>query len=200
MVEVDPADPSWRARKHTAMGRVRRERDDAGRARPQAGRLHGRRPPRRPHLEVRQRRAGARPRRRSTSRLLEKGAASPASTGRHQRHGPVDPLVPDTPVDPIAPSDLAEREAGKRGVPVETVTAAKIRLPKRIGVAGQTSDGSPYDVFIATESGPGVVPDQGGIVAAATLGDYYTGQGDPGRRLPGREPRRRHADGTARGP
>ena len=35
-----------------------RERGHAGRGRPQAGRLHGRRPPRRPHLEVRQRREG----------------------------------------------------------------------------------------------------------------------------------------------
>ena len=84
----------------------------------------------------------------------------------------------DTPVDPIAPSDLAAAEAAARGVPVETITAAKIRLPKRVGVAGQTSDGGPYDVFIATETADlASYRTKGGTVAAATLGDYYTSQG-----------------------
>ena len=117
---------------------------------------------------------------RSTSRLLEKGTLyvarlDPGDTGGT---GKWIPLVADTPVDPIAPSALAAAEAAARGVPVETITAAKIRLPKRAGVAGQTSDGGPYDVFIATEEADlASYRTKGGTVAAATLGDYYTSQG-----------------------
>jgi uncharacterized protein len=181
VVEVDPADPSWRARKHTAMGRVRHENvtmrvvpgrklvaymgDDRRGGHiwkyVSDGRVHD-------------------PDSRSNSRLLEKGTQYVArlDPGDTSGTGRWIPLVPDTPVDPIAPSDLAEREAEERGVPVETVTAAKIRLPKRIGVARQTSDGGPYDVFIATEEADlASYRTKGGTVAAATLGDYYTGQG-----------------------
>ncbi|HET9555900.1 MAG TPA: alkaline phosphatase PhoX, partial [Actinomycetota bacterium] len=44
--------------------------------------------------------------------------------------------------------------------------------------AGQTSDGGPYDVLIATETADlASYRTKGGTVAAATLGDYYTGQG-----------------------
>jgi secreted PhoX family phosphatase len=178
VVEVDPADSSWPARKHTAMGRVRHEnvatRAVAGRKIAaymgddrrgghiwkyvSDGRVHD--------LKSR-----------SNSRLLEQGTLfaarlNPDGTGKWI------PLVPDTAVDPIAPSALASAEAAARGVPVETITAAKTRLPKRNGVAGQTSDGGFLDVTIAIESDAlESYRTRGGTVAAATLGDYYTGQG-----------------------
>lgn len=181
VVEVDPADPSWRARKHTALGRVRHENvamravggrklvaymgDDRRGGHVWKYVSHGR---------VRD------PDSRATSRLLERGTLYVArfDPGDGSGTGRWIPLVPGTPVDPIAPSDLAAREAEERGVPVETITAAKLRLPKRTGVAGQTSDGGPYDVFIATEEADlASYRTKGGTVAAATLGDYYTGQG-----------------------
>ena len=178
VVEIDPADPSWRARKHTAMGRVRHEnvamRAVAGRKIAaymgddrrgghiwkyvSDGKVH----------DVKSR---------SNSRLLEKGTLfvarlNPDGTGKWI------PLVPGTAVDPIAPRTLASAEAAARGVPVESVTAAKIRLPKRAGVAGETADGGFLDVTIATEDAAlESYRTRGGTVAAATLGDYYTGQG-----------------------
>jgi uncharacterized protein len=181
VVEIDPADPGWRARKHTAMGRVRHE-NVAMRAEP------GRRlvaylgdDRRGGHVwkyvsdgRVRD------PHSRSTSRLLERGTLYVArlDPGDTSGTGRWIPLRPDTPVDPIAPSALAEREAAERGVPVEAVTAAKLRLPRRTGVAGQSGDGGPYDVVVATEDADlASYRTRGGTVDAATLGDYYTGQG-----------------------
>jgi uncharacterized protein len=117
---------------------------------------------------------------RGNSRLLERGTLYVArmNPGKTSGTGEWIPLVPGTPVDPIAPSDLAAEEAAERGVPVETITAAKIRLPKRAGVAGQTSDGGPFDVTIANEDEAlASYRTKGGTVASATLGDYYTSQG-----------------------
>jgi secreted PhoX family phosphatase len=181
VVEVDPADPSWRARKHTAMGRVRHE-NVAMRAVP------GRRlvaymgdDRRGGHIwkYVSDGKVGD-PKSRGNSRLLERGTLYVArmNPGKTSGTGEWIPLVPGTPVDPIAPSDLAAEEAAERGVPVETITAAKIRLPKRAGVAGQTSDGGPFDVTIANEDEAlASYRTKGGTVASATLGDYYTSQG-----------------------
>ena len=181
VVEVDPADPSWRARKHTAMGRVRHEnvamRAEVGRrvvAYMGDDRRGG-------HIwkyvsdgKVHDLRS------RANSRLLERGTLyvarlDPGETGGR---GTWIPLRPDTPVDPIAPSALAAAEAAARGIPVTDVTAAKIRLPKRDGVAGQTADGGPFDVTVANEaSALASYRTKGGTVQQATLGDYY---GSPG--------------------
>jgi secreted PhoX family phosphatase len=181
VVEVDPADPSWRPRKHTALGRVRHE-NVAMRAVP------GRRlvaymgdDRRGGHIWkfVSDGKVGHL-RSRGNSRLLERGTLYVARMhpGDASGTGEWIPLVPGTPVDPIAPSDLAAQEAAERNVPVDTVTAAKLRLPKRTGVAGQTSDGGPFDVTIANEDEAlASYRTKGGTVAAATLGDYYTGQG-----------------------
>jgi uncharacterized protein len=181
VVEVDPADPSWRARKHTAMGRVRHE-NVTMRAVPGRSLVAYMGDDRRGgHIwkYVSDGKVGD-PRSRGNSRLLERGTLYVArlDPGDTSGTGEWIPLVPDTPVDPIAPSALAEREAEERGVPVETITAAKIRLPKRTGVAGQTSDGGPFDVTIAIEGAAlASYRTRGGTVAAATLGDYYTSQG-----------------------
>jgi secreted PhoX family phosphatase len=181
VVEIDPADPSWRARKHTAMGRVRHE-NVAMRAVP------GRRlvaymgdDRRGGHIwkYVSDGKVGDL-KSRGNSRLLERGTLYVArmNPGKTSGTGEWIPLVPDTPVDPIKPSDLAAEEAAERGVPVETITAAKIRLPKRAGVAGQTSDGGPFDVTIANEDDAlASYRTKGGTVASATLGDYYASQG-----------------------
>jgi uncharacterized protein len=178
VVEIDPADARWRARKHTALGRVRHE-NVAMRA--VAGR-------RLVAYMGDDRRGGHTwkyvsdgtvkdAKSRANSRLLERGRLfvarfNPDGTGRWI------PLVSDTAVDPIAPSTLAAAEAAARGVDVATITAAKLRLPKRDGLAGQTGDGGPFDVTIANETAAlQAYRTKGGTVAAATLGDYYTGQG-----------------------
>jgi uncharacterized protein len=178
VVEVDPADPDWRARKHTWLGRVRHEnatlRVKAGRrlvAYMGDDRRGGHTWKYVSDGEVKE--AGSR----RNSRLLERGKLHVArfnqdGTGRWI------PLAPDTPVDPIKPSDLAAEEAAKRGVNVATITAAKLRLPKRDGIAGQVGDGGPFDVTIANETAAlQAYRTKGGTVAAATLGDYYAGQG-----------------------
>jgi secreted PhoX family phosphatase len=117
---------------------------------------------------------------RGNSRLLERGTLYVArlNPGKTSGTGEWIPVVPDTPVDPIAPSALAAQEAAERGVPVTDVTAAKLRLPRRNGVAGETTDGGPFDVTIANEATAlASYRTKGGTVAAATLGDYYAGQG-----------------------
>jgi hypothetical protein len=91
-----------------------RERGHAGRGRPQAGRLHGRRPPRRPHLEVRQRREGPRPRQPFHLAAAREGHAvrRPPRPGRHQRHGPVDPAGSGHPRRPDRPVGAGGRRGG----------------------------------------------------------------------------------------
>jgi secreted PhoX family phosphatase len=181
VVEVDPADPSWRARKHTAMGRVRHE-NVAMRAVPGRKLVAYMGDDRRGgHIwkYVSDGRVGDL-KSRGNSRLLERGTLYVArlNPGKTSGTGEWIPVVPDTPVDPIAPSALAAQEAAERGVPVTDVTAAKLRLPRRNGVAGETTDGGPFDVTIANEATAlASYRTKGGTVAAATLGDYYAGQG-----------------------
>jgi secreted PhoX family phosphatase len=181
VVEVDPADPSWRARKHTAMGRVRHE-NVAMRAVPGRKLVAYMGDDRRGgHIwkYVSDGRVGDL-KSRGNSRLLERGTLYVArlNPGKTGGTGEWIPVVPDTPVDPIAPSALAAQEAAERGVPVTDVTAAKLRLPRRNGVAGETTDGGPFDVTIANEATAlASYRTKGGTVAAATLGDYYAGQG-----------------------
>jgi uncharacterized protein len=88
---------------------------------------------RRPHLEYVSYGKVGDPKRRANSRLLERGTLYVARfhPGRTRGRGEWIPLAPATLVDPIPPSTLAAAEAAARGVPVETITAAKIRLPRR---------------------------------------------------------------------
>jgi secreted PhoX family phosphatase len=179
VVEIDPSDPTWRGRKHTALGRFRHE-NVALRAEEDS-----------PLIAYMgdDRRGGHTWKYVSTNVVdddddRESGSALFADGVLHVAKFNADgtghwiPMTLDTPVDPIAPSDLASVEAAGRGVAVTTITAAKVRLPRRVGLAGQTAEGGPLDVTVATEAT--VLPAYrtfGGAVAQATLGDYYSSQG-----------------------
>ncbi|MEP7203984.1 MAG: alkaline phosphatase PhoX [Ilumatobacteraceae bacterium] len=201
VVELDPSDPTWRARKHTALGRFRHEnvalRADGGS--PLVGYMGD------------DRRGG------HTWKYVSNGvvgANEDHDRGHGHGHGDDDdhddhdeigrdegsalfadgvlhvarfnadgtgqwiPMTLDTLVDPIAPSALAAAEAAGRGVAVGTIVAAKVRLPRRVGIAGQTVEGGPFDATVANEAT--VLPAYRtleGTVAQATLGNYYSSQG-----------------------
>ena len=164
VVEIDPSDPEWRARKHTALGRYRHE-NVALRAEPGSPVV----------AYMGDDRRGGHTWKYVSNGVVggggddhddeghggnnrDAGSALFADGVLHVARFNADgtghwiPVNLDTPVDPILPSDLASAEAAGRGVAVTTITAAKIRLPKRIGLAGQTTEGGPLDVTISTEA------------------------------------------------
>jgi secreted PhoX family phosphatase len=180
VVEIDPRDPDFRARKHTALGRFRHEnialRAEKGQ-----------------HLVAYMgddRRGGHTwkyvsdgtvknaNRRDDNSALFESGTLHVAKFNADGT-GSWIPFRLDAVVDPQKPSDLGSAEATGRGVAITAVTNARLKLPKRTGVAAQTANGGPFDVLVANEAT--AVPDfktKGGTVpAGATLGDYYSSLG-----------------------
>lgn len=174
-VEFDPADPNFRPRKHTALGRVRWENVTL---RAEAGR----------RLVVYlgdDRRGGhtwkyvsrgtvTSPTAKSNSALLEDGVAyaakfNPDGTGRWVA------LVPGTPTDPIRPSDLSSVPFAS-GFTTGTLAAGRINLPRRAGVAGSTTTGGIINVERgATEDAAFVTGPTGYL--GKTLADFYTSQG-----------------------
>jgi secreted PhoX family phosphatase len=202
VVEIDPSDPTWRGRKHTALGRFRHEnvalRAEAGSplvaymgddrrgghtwkyvSNGVVGDAHDRG---RGHGE-----GDDDDHNENDENARDAGSALFADGVLHVARFKADgtgkwiPMSLDTPVKPIKPSDLASAEVAARPLPLPTNPAnpiAKVRLPKRVGIAGQTSEGGPFDVTVANQDT--VLPAYqtfGGTVAQATLGDYYTTQG-----------------------
>jgi secreted PhoX family phosphatase len=180
LVEIDPADPGFRPRKHTALGRFRHENI--------ALRVADRKPlvaymgddRRGGHTWKYVSRAVVRhPGRRSTSALLEDGTLHvaryhPDGTGRWI------PLSLTTPTDPIRPSDLSAIPFAA-GFVTGTLAAGRIRLPRRASVAGQTGDGG--SVPVERVAAAGVVDEATAFQAFpsgyrdATLADFYDSQG-----------------------
>lgn len=149
MVEVDPQDPNFRPRKHTALGRFRHEnvaiRAEAGRK-----------------LVVYMgddRRGGhtwkfvsngtvTNPADKSNSRLFEDGTLYVAQYNRNGA-GRWLPLALNSPTNPIRPSKLGEAELASFG---KAQRDANTRLPKRAGIAGQTEDGGSFVADITNEA------------------------------------------------
>ncbi|MCS6960110.1 MAG: DUF839 domain-containing protein [Pseudanabaenaceae cyanobacterium SKYGB_i_bin29] len=145
VVEVDPNDPNFRARKHTALGRFRWEnitvRAEAGKrlvtymgCDRRGGRVY----------KFVSRGTVTNPTDKANSRLLEDGTLftarfEPNGTGRWI------PLTLDTPTDPIRPSELSAVPFAS-GLFSETATLnlGRTRLPRRAGIAGQTVDGGSF--------------------------------------------------------
>jgi secreted PhoX family phosphatase len=167
MVEVDPADTSFRPRKHTALGRFRHEniafRIEAGS--PLIAYMGD------------DRRGGhtwkyisdgivADPSSKSNSQLFESGTLyvaklNPDGTGEWI------PLELDTPTNPIPPSVLASVELAALG---SAQRDGRIRLPQRAGVAGATEDGGSFILDLTNES---LISDYQG----QTLADFYPSLG-----------------------
>jgi uncharacterized protein len=180
LVEIDPNDPDFRPRKHTALGRFRHENI--------ALRVE------RGHKLVAymgdDRRGGhtwkyvsrgvvQRRRNKDNSDLLADGILyvaryHPDGTGRWI------PLLPSTPTDPLRPSDISSVPAAN-GFASGTLLNGRLRVPRRAGVAGQSIDGG--SAIVERNSASGIIgeatafqPYPAGYLGA-TLAHFYANQG-----------------------
>lgn len=168
MVEIDPADPNYRPRKHTALGRFRHEnialQVEAGKkliAYMGDDRRGG-------HTwKFVSKGTVSSPTDKNNSALFEDGTLYVArynsdGTGRWI------PLSLNTATDPIPPSVIGSREIAALG---KATRNALLPLPKRNGIAGQTSDGGSFNVDTTNEAT--ALPGYKG----KKLSDFYTSQG-----------------------
>src|SRR5918992_3404107 len=187
MVETDPRDPESRGKKHTALGRFRHENVAmrVKRGKPLVLYLGDDR--RGGHTWKYVSRASiTHPRDPANSQLLTDGTLYVAKFNSDGT-GAWIPLALDTRVDPNSPTMLssAERAARADG---KAQRDGQVLLPKRNGIAGQTSDGGSLAVTLSGVSSPVALTEaqaldsyktKGGSKPAGTvrLSDYYTSQG-----------------------
>jgi hypothetical protein len=149
MTEIDPADPTWRPRKHTWLGRFRHEnitmRVEAGK---KLVAYMG--DDRRGGHTWKFVSAGtvSSPQSKSNSNLWEQGILyvarfEPNGTGTWI------PLLPNTPTNPIPPTVLSSVEFAALG---SAQRDGFTRLPRRKGIAGQTVDGGPFNITRANQA------------------------------------------------
>ena len=174
LVEIDPDDPEFRPRKHTALGRFRHENITL-RCKPGE------------HLVAYMgddRRGGhtwkyvssAIVRRRhskSNSQLLEDGTLyvaryHPDGTGQWI------PVTLSTPTNPLRPSEISSVPFAN-GFTSGTLFNGRIRLPRRTGVAGETINGGSFACERSTEEAAFTNFPAGYL--NATLADFYPNQG-----------------------
>lgn len=168
MVEISPADPSFRNKKHTALGRFRHEniafRTEAGR--PLVAYMGD------------DRRGGhtykfvsngivSNPTDPNNSQLFEDGILYVARLNP-DNSGQWIPLVLTTPTNPLAPSQIAEAELNAFG---QAQRDGRILLPQRSGIAGASEDGGSFIVDLTNEQT--ALP----AYQNRTLADFYTSQG-----------------------
>jgi uncharacterized protein len=176
MVEIDPNDPNFRPRKHSWLGRYRHE-NIAVRA--QSGRKLV------AYLGD-DRRGGhtwkfvssgnvSNPKDKSNSRLFENGVLyvakfNPPSNPRRPNEGTGEwiPLLLNTPTNPVVPSVISSVEFAALGTAQRN---GLVFLPRRVGVAGQTTNGGFFACTRLNEST--VLTDY----RNKTLRDFYTSQG-----------------------
>ncbi|MGI0490258.1 PhoX family protein [Alkalinema pantanalense CENA528] len=176
MVEIDPADPNFRPRKHTALGRFRHENITV---RAEAGRKLV-------AYMGDDRRGGhtwkfvsnstvSNAKSKANSRLFENGVLyvakfNPPSNSRRPDEGTGEwiPLTLQTPTNPISPSVLSSVEFQALGAAQRN---GRLPLPRRNGIAGQTSDGGTFNCERTNEATalPGY--------RNKTLANFYTSQG-----------------------
>jgi hypothetical protein len=168
IVEIDPANPNFRPRKHTWLGRYRHENIAL---RVQAGQKLV-------AYMGDDRRGGhtwkfvstetvSNPKSKSNSALFEKGTLyvakfNPDGTGRWI------PLLLSTPTNPISPSTIAAVELATLGTAQRN---GRLVLPRRNGIAGQTTDGGFFNCDTTNETT--ALPAYQG----KKLADFYTSQG-----------------------
>ena len=169
IVEIDPARPNWRARKHSALGRFRHEnialRVDKG-AQLIAYMGDDRRGG---HVwkYVSRGKVGNESAN-GNSRLFEEGTLYVAKFDATNGTGKWIPLVPTTLTDPNKPSDLGSVQKSKEGA-IDRKGA--VPLPKRNGIAGQTTGGGLF--VIDTDNELTALADYQG----RTLANFYPTQG-----------------------
>jgi uncharacterized protein len=186
LVEIDPDDPDFRPRKHTALGRFRHEnitlRVESGK------KLIG--------YMGDDRRGGhtwkyvsqgtvQNETSKANSQLLEAGTLYVA---RYNADGTGQwiPLTRSTPTDPVRPSDLSSVPFTKGFTSASTqgtLRNGRIRLPRRGGVAGQVVNGGSAIVERDGTMTGGAVPEATAFQAypngylSTTLGAFYPSQG-----------------------
>jgi uncharacterized protein len=149
MVEVDPADPNFRPRKHSWLGRFRHEniavRADAGK--PLVAYMGDDKRGGHTWKYVSKGRVGN-PRDRSNSKLFESGTLyvakfNPNGTGEWI------PLLLSTATNPVVPSQIASVEIARLGTAQRD---GRVPLPRRNGIAAQTADGGIFNCDTKNES------------------------------------------------
>jgi hypothetical protein len=168
MVEIDPADPNFRPRKHTWLGRYRHE-NIAMRVQPGKQLVAYMGDDRRGGHTWKFVSAGvvSSPNSKSNSSLFEQGTLyvaryNPDGTGQWI------PLLLTTPTNPIPPTVLASVEIATLG---SAQRNGRLSVPKRNGIAGQTSDGGAFN--LETTNQATALPSYLG----KTLANFYTSQG-----------------------
>lgn len=168
MVEVDPARPDYRPRKHTALGRFRHEniafRAEAGK--PLVAYMGDDRRGGHTYKFVSSGRVSSSTDK-NNSRLFENGTLYVA---RYNANGTGEwiPLVLNAATNPIPPSVLASAEIAALG---RATRNGLLPLPRRNGIAGQTTNGGSFNVTTVNESQ---------VLSAyqgKKLSDFYTSQG-----------------------
>jgi len=185
VVEVDPTNPTFRAKKHTALGRFRHEnvalRVEAGK------KLIA--------YQGDDRRGGhtwkyvssgtvTTPTDKNNSNLFASGTLYVAKFNANGT-GTWIPLVLSTAVDPATPSVLGSAEAAARGGIVSN--NGNTNLPRRAGIAGQATNGGALRVLTTGIPSAGLTETQAidsyktkgatKAVGNVFLSDYYTSQG-----------------------
>lgn len=147
MVEVDPADPNYRPRKHTALGRFRHENITmrVERGKKLVAYMGDDRRGGHTYKFVSAGKVSD-PRDKNNSALFESGTLYVA---RYSADGTGKwiPLTLNTPTNPNRPSEIASVEIAQLG---KATNNGLVRLPRRNGVAGQTTDGGSLAVTINT--------------------------------------------------
>lgn len=168
MVEIDPANPGFRPKKHTCLGRFRHEnvtmRVEAGK---KLVAYMG--DDRRGGHTWKFVSAGTvtSPTNKANSSLFESGTLYVA---RYNADGTGQwiPLLLTSPTNPIAPSILASVEIANLGIATRN---GRLPLPRRNGVAGQTTNGGSFN--LETTNQATALP----AYQNQTLANFYTSQG-----------------------
>ncbi|MDY6804890.1 MAG: PhoX family phosphatase [Cyanobacteriota bacterium] len=168
MVEIDPADPNFRPKKHTALGRFRHEnitfRVSAGS--PLVAYMGDDRRGGHTYKYV-SNGTVSNPTDKNNSQLFEDGTLYVAQFDRNKT-GRWIPLLRTTPTNPNVPSQIAEAELNTLG---EAQRDGRVRLPKRNGIAGETEDGGSFVLDLTNQQSAL------GDYENKSLADFYTSQG-----------------------
>ncbi|NJM44718.1 MAG: PhoX family phosphatase [Alkalinema sp. RU_4_3] len=168
MVEVDPANPNVRSRKHTALGRFRHEniafRSDTGK--PLVAYMGDDRRGGHTWKYVSRDRV-SNPNNKDNSKLFETGTLYVAKFNENGT-GEWIPLQLGTKTNPNVPSQIASVEISRLGVAQRN---GRVPLPRRQGIAAQTSSGGSFNCETTNETTalPGY--------RNKTLADFYQSQG-----------------------
>lgn len=175
ITEVDPADPDFRARKHTALGRFRHENVTlrAAKGQPVVAYMGDDRKGGHVWRYVSSGVLDDPTDRDRASKLLEEGTLyvarfDPPTDESMRGTGAWIPLRLSTPTAPLSPSTLASVELATTG---SASYDGVLQLPRRRGVAGEREDGHLLAVTIENEAD--VLPDYRG----KTIADFYDSYG-----------------------